>query len=302
MKTLSDFLTEYTDTTKDNTLENIARGTRRMNDLQKEICAARDYWWAEKLYTVLTVAGQQIYDLPRLSRKIVSVTVSLSNSSITYGIDEVANEKFFDKININTASLRSDWATYFTIRGNQIYLYPTPATSGNTLGMLYLKRPLDMSVTDYSTGTIAVTAGSLLVTGTGTSWLTTAKTHVGTYIFINGSNGANVPYEIASVQSDTSLTLVQQYQDVTSSGLTYRMGDSSLIFEDFQNILWYRAVSDYYLKKENESLRREYYSMYQELKDIMYQSSGEASTQIYSSPNNIYPGNINNYPQNLVGF
>lgn len=67
----------------------------------------------------------------------------------------------------------------------------------------------------YNTGTIAVTNGSTAVTGTGTAWVNT--------IFpgdvLIGPGG--VAYVIASVASNTSLTLARAYLGTTASGQAY---------------------------------------------------------------------------------
>jgi uncharacterized repeat protein (TIGR01451 family) len=62
-------------------------------------------------------------------------------------------------------------------------------------------------------GTVAATNGSTTITGTGTSFL---NYHANEPIVING-----VLYTIASVASDTSLTLTAAYTGTTGSGLTY---------------------------------------------------------------------------------
>lgn len=66
----------------------------------------------------------------------------------------------------------------------------------------------------YSTGTIAVTRGSTSVVGTGTSWLANLTTSH--KIKIDG-----IPYSIASVDTNTTLTLSSKQFGQTQSGLAY---------------------------------------------------------------------------------
>ena len=74
----------------------------------------------------------------------------------------------------------------------------------------------------YITGTVAVTNGSAIVTGTGTSWLANLK--AGDF-FNAGSNARVDPdatwYEIQSVDSDTQITLTVVYAEATQSGINY---------------------------------------------------------------------------------
>ncbi|MBQ3447526.1 MAG: hypothetical protein IJG37_07780 [Synergistaceae bacterium] len=69
----------------------------------------------------------------------------------------------------------------------------------------------------YETGSAKVTSGSSAVTGTGTYW-GSAGINPGDMISFNGGNSW---YEIASVNSDTSLTLGAKYTGTTSNSISY---------------------------------------------------------------------------------
>jgi hypothetical protein len=76
---------------------------------------------------------------------------------------------------------------------------------------------------EYTTGTVAATQGSTTLTGTGTAWNSNnawAVTNVsaGGRLVINGSEEV---YEVSSVESDTSLTMVKRFVDSTGTGLSY---------------------------------------------------------------------------------
>ena len=68
----------------------------------------------------------------------------------------------------------------------------------------------------YKTGTVSVTNGSQIVTGSGTLWL--ANVVVGALFTVQGDN---VTYTIASVDTDLQITLNANYGGVTGSGKTY---------------------------------------------------------------------------------
>lgn len=76
--------------------------------------------------------------------------------------------------------------------------------------------------TPHTTGTVAVTNGSATVTGTGTDWQTALIT--AGVIFIGGNS-----YPIASVQSDTQLTLALPYAGATGGGLAYAIDRASAV-------------------------------------------------------------------------
>ncbi len=290
MKTLSDLLTEYQDQTVDNSTTNVARGTRRMNALQRRIISNRDYWWLNKDFNITTVAGTQAYDLPIVMRKLVDVRIQVS--SIQYPVKLIQNSEEWDRINMQSTLVRSDFTIYAHVRNGQILLYPCPATSSNTLILNGNKRPIDMVNVDYTAGTIDVVGGSASVVGHSTLWNTITNAKPGATIFIN-----YIPYEILSIQSNTALTLVKAYQDTTANGLTYRIGDTPLIFEDFDDLLWMSAVRDYKMKKGDDI--KELDRSCKELESALMVSTSSFTTQVYRSPMMRYPRNVNNFPVNI---
>lgn len=70
----------------------------------------------------------------------------------------------------------------------------------------------------YKAGSVAVTNGSNVVTGTETAWLTEAS--VGDIFTIQGSG---VWYQVAAVLSDVSLQLAAPYGGATASGQAYAL-------------------------------------------------------------------------------
>jgi len=80
----------------------------------------------------------------------------------------------------------------------------------------------------YTTGTISVTNGSATVTGSGTSWYTSA-THYPAWGSDDAQAGRSitidsVAYTIKSVDSATQITLTANYAGSTASGLSYSIG------------------------------------------------------------------------------
>lgn len=79
----------------------------------------------------------------------------------------------------------------------------------------------DGSGTDYSTGTVSVTNGSTTVTGAGGAAWQTAGIAAGEFILLG--TGDKCWYEIASVDTETTITLVRTYQGATAAGETYEI-------------------------------------------------------------------------------
>lgn len=70
---------------------------------------------------------------------------------------------------------------------------------------------------NYTTGTISVTNASATITGSGTSWSTSTNAEIGEYIKLPDGKW----YKIASIISNTSLTVEASYQGATQSGQSY---------------------------------------------------------------------------------
>ena len=73
-------------------------------------------------------------------------------------------------------------------------------------------------MSQYRTGTVSVTNGSPIVSGSGTAWIENVS--IGDAFKIESEN---VVYSVASVDSDNQITLSTNYVGVTASGLTYQI-------------------------------------------------------------------------------
>lgn len=81
----------------------------------------------------------------------------------------------------------------------------------------------------YKTGTVNVTNGSNIVAGVGTQWANQLSgVSAGRMLLLQSSNQIEI-YEIASVQSDTQLTLADNYGGNTAKGITYKIPTSPTI-------------------------------------------------------------------------
>ena len=90
---------------------------------------------------------------------------------------------------------------YYWDSGNEVFKYLTPI---------------------YNTGTVAVTNGSKIITGTDTVWKTGDNTKTGDYFRLGGLNGATpVWYEVDTVDTDTQITLKVAYAGSNASGEAY---------------------------------------------------------------------------------
>ncbi len=292
MLTLTGQLTEYMDVTHDTGAENKARGIRRMNELERALCTREDFWWLEKTYTYVTVAGTQSYVFPIDYRKTKEVTVTNPAGS-AFPVIEIVNQQEFDAINIRGTNVRGINPIYFHIEAGRMIFYPAPASSGLTVTVTYLKRPRDMKTEDYSTGTITATNATTTIVGAGTTWNASNKIRAGNFIFID-----DLPYEVASVTDTAHLELSQPYQGTTASSLAYIIGDVSAIYEDFHDVLWKSAAKDYFsLGKENEGMYQVYRDQVnQMIIDLKSSTRGKSTSNVLKPRNRQQSWRLFQYP------
>ena len=86
-------------------------------------------------------------------------------------------------------------------------------------------------MSQYSTGTASVTNGSATVTGSGTLWL--ANVSAADSFTIAGDG---VMYDVASVDSDTQVTLSVNYAGVTAAGAVYTIARDFTSPDDFPEL------------------------------------------------------------------
>ena len=83
-------------------------------------------------------------------------------------------------------------------------------------------------MSQYSTGTVSINNGSATVTGSGTLWASNVSAADSFTIA-----GDGVMYDVASVDSDTQITLSVNYAGVTASGAVYAIGTSFTVPDNF---------------------------------------------------------------------
>lgn len=202
----------------------------------------------------ITTVGVQDYLIPANVSKIINDTITIGQLRFTPV--EVKTRTEWDLI--NTLPYTSDIPQYYFIynspRGNNLGIWPIPSTTGNILTFNYKTRVADLTFADFSTGTVATTAGAIAVTGSSTTWNTvgTFPTNVDISYFnlclnITPPKGDGVWYNISKFTSDTALTLANPIVNINvTSGDAYTIGQIPILSEDFHDMLVYGALMTYY--------------------------------------------------------
>lgn len=269
--------TRFGQIVNDSTSATLTIADALINDATKALLSSSEWYFMEKTKTLSTVSNQQGYDLPSDLGNIVSLTVT--NGSFTYTPILITDRREWDVL--NAVAVYSDIPQYYFIFGNQLKLYPIPSSStSNAINYIYHKIFKDLSIADYTTGTItSIANGAVAVVGSGTTWTTKMA---GRFLRITDSDTANTGdgywYEIASVESTTALTLDLLYNGTSISAGTaaYAIGQISPIPEEFQILPIYKAAQIYYTSIKPESDRAKLY-------ETLYNDGVVDMTRMYSS-------------------
>lgn len=239
-----------------------ALGATLCNESRRQILSSRKWKFLEKEKTLSTVAAQQSYDLPSDLWWLIGVSITIGTTQ--YNPVEVKSLDQWGKITQSTA-VQSDIPQYFFIFGNQISFFPTPSSStANAITFSYGRKQKDLSIADYTTGTItSIANGASAVVGSGTTWTTKMANR---WIRFTDSDTANTGdgewYEIASVESTTGLTLDLLYNGTSISAGTaaYTIGQCSLFPEAFQMLPLYKGLVHYFTSIKPDTTKSKLYN------------------------------------------
>jgi hypothetical protein len=236
--------------------------------------------------TAISTVGVQYYNIPPNISKIKDNTISIGQ--LKYTPTEVKTRREWDLI--NTLPYTSDIPNYYFIYNGQLGIFPIPSTTGNILSFNYKTRVSDLSFTDWTQGTITTfTAGSINVVGGGTpAWTTgigvpinTDITQFNLFIRLDPPKGDGIWYQIAQINSDTTLTLVNPVITTATTGTTYTIGQIPLLNEDFHDMLVYGALMTYFSSiVQDENKFKNFEMLYKERLELLAEYAGTKSVSV----------------------
>lgn len=230
-------------------------GLQLINQGRKEVLTIVDSFQTQQTFVASTIAGQQDYALPHNTFKIENVTVLVG--SVRYTPEIVTSPEIWNYVRIiNTPQSTIPLYVYFDKR--KMSFFPIPSADGNTITAIVTLKEPDLTEDDITNGTISVTTGSTTVTGTNTIFATNNTTQNNWQIQMPDNSW----YEIASVQSPTSLTLSTTYEGPSATNSEYRMGQVSVIPEDGQMLPVYFAAYNHFLTLEKPDKATEFNKLY----------------------------------------
>lgn len=185
-------------------------------------------------YTATTTSGQQYYHMP--AAQVMLETVVITVGSVRYSLRALDSPQKWE--DFNAVQFTGIYPPqFFFPRKDDFGLFPKPQ-GAYTMDITFSPRYADLSNDDYTAGTISVTNGSINVTGSGTAWTTAMATR---WINISG-----IWYRIATAPTTTGITLENDYEGTTASGLTYTIGQSPELPEELGILLAQYAAASYF--------------------------------------------------------
>ncbi len=252
--------------------------------------------WSVALTTAATVAisttGQQYYNVPQNVSKIKDLTITVGQQKFVPA--PILTQMDWDTINF--LPYASDIPQYYfetvdPTGAPVIGIFPVPSSTGNVISYNTKRRVADMTYADYSTGTVAGTAGSTAITGSSTSWNTTATfplnvdlTFANIFISITPPKGDGLYYQVRKFTSDSALVLVNPLVNTPLTPLTgalYTIGQYPLLEEDFHDMLVHDSLRIYFSAiKQSESQFKLFSSLYQERIKMLEDYAGTRSVNV----------------------
>lgn len=242
------------------------------NDSRRTVGSIRggNWPWREIEKTVDTVASQDYVYVPNDMEKVTGVRVVVgSGTSATIYMPRLLYDAQMWQKALAMRLGENEYPYYCYQQGQKLRFVPTPSTTGTDVVLIGRRALRDLSIADYSTGSIvSVANGGTAVVGTGTTWTTSMA---GRYIRITESDTANKGdgfwYEVASVGSATTLTLVKAYQGTAIAAGTagYSLGQITYEPEAYQMAPIYRALALFFqsnVPMQNATIANSYWKQY----------------------------------------
>lgn len=288
----------------DSSAANLTFGTTLMNEMRRQIIGSRRWRFLTKSKTLSTVASQQAYDLPSDFNWLDDLSVTIGTTR--YTPIEIKSREQWDRINQSTTPT-SDIPQYYFLTQNTVEFFPTPSSStSNAITYRYGRKQKDLSITDYTTGSIvSIANGASAVVGSGTTWTTKMNNR---WLRITDSDTDNTGdgewYEIDPVLTTTTLTLDRLYGGISISGgsASYQISQVSLLPEAYHMLPIYKGLVLYFTSVKPDQVRSKLYNdLYVNLYGEMEANEANESSSMVLNRGicEPMPLNINNYPRSI---
>lgn len=279
MKSFTARRTLYGKYTLDTGSSNLTFGDETMNDETRRLCSMRDWPFLHRLRTMTTVASTQFGALPYDIEQVESVFVTVSSQRHTPKL--ITSREQWDVLNRNTYT--SDIPEYAYVYNGELGLWPTPATSSNTISVNGKVRVIDLNTADDTARTITTLAnGSTALTVSAGLTVQMAGFWIRPTFSTTANTGDGVWYEIASVTNATTATLVRKYggNSIAVGTAACTIAQMPLLPEPFHDLPIFKAAETYWDVNNNPKKTAIFSQKYKEGVAAMIEQYGTPITDM----------------------
>lgn len=206
--------------------------------------------------SVSDVAGtnSQYYPFPQGEVQVEGMYITIG--SVNYPLQPINSRWNWEQLNAIQIQASAIPQFYFA-RSYDFGVWPTPQASySGTISYRYRDR--NLSVDDYSTGTVTVTQGSQVLVGSGTTF---TAAMVGRWFVVTDTTvpGQGYWFLITGYIDSTHLQLFQPWSQATASGATYLIGETPDVPEEVHTIFANGTAADYYGGMQKDTDNQAYY-------------------------------------------
>lgn len=204
------------------------------------ILAKMQDYTTTQVVTSTTVANQQYYHYPVGTLKVDKVYITIG--SVKYPLDVITSTHSWTVL--NAIQIQASAIPQFIFpRRDDFGIWPIPQAP-YTITFNYFIRDRNLTTADYTSGTIDLTNGAALVSGNTTSFI---PDMVGRWLTVTSDvSGKGYWYRIATYTSPTSLSMDNNFDGLTGTGLSYKIGESPEIPEEGHVMLIDGTTADFF--------------------------------------------------------
>lgn len=212
------------------------------------------YYTRKQQFTDI-LEGESIYQTPVDCIRITGLTSLVGGTTATsysWPLKEIRSE--YQWRQITSYRTQNNWPAWYMSLGNDKFqVWPIPSQDvTNGLRLYYQPEDYDLSIDDINStvgDTVTVTNGSTLVTSAGTPF---TQGMIGLSFQTTGTPNLTW-YEIIDVPTSSTLTLKSAFVAHSASGLAWKIGQLSIIPNEYDDAPVHYALGNFFSLKGNES-------------------------------------------------
>lgn len=211
------------------------------------------YYTRKQQFTDI-IEGESIYQTPIDCLRITGLTSLVggtTSTSYSWPLKEIRSE--YQWRQITSYRTANNWPTwYMSLGDDKFQVWPIPSQDvTNGFRLYYQPQDFDLSVEDVvstDTDKVTVTNGEVTVTSSGTPFNPNMR---GLWLQLTGVTNLTF-YEIVDVPDSSTLTLKSAFVGYSGSSQTWRIGQISIIPNEYADAPMHYALGNYFSSKGDE--------------------------------------------------